>query len=194
MVEPRFVRTQFLPEMTVGAAGDIRVVFARLEMADETAALCDRDVISLDDLGMTARTAQLLPSTEILQVDFVVEDDFLEWDAAFEDSFLMAARPQAALVRDFGPRFGLDVELRPVAEDLVEAFQLDSQEGPHAGRVMALAALDSRMGGFFPALVEGLHVMADRTELVVGRVLGRPGEKEKDKNKYSEDDEPSFFS
>jgi hypothetical protein len=179
--------------VAVGAAGDLGVVLAGLEVANEAAAFCHRDVISLDDLGMAARATQLLASAKVRQMNLVVKDDFLERDPSFEESFVMAPRPETAFVWDLGPGLGLDIEFCPVAEDLVEAFELDSQKGPDPGRIMALAAFDSGMGGFLPALVERLHVMADGTELMMGGVFGRAGEKKENEDKYPEDDEQPFL-
>jgi hypothetical protein len=193
MVETHFIRAQAFPEMAVGAAGDLGVVLAGLEMADEATALRHGDVVSLDDLGMAARAAQLLAPSQVSQVDLVVEDDRLELDPAFEESFVMASHPETAFVRDLGPGLRFDIELCPVAEDLVEALELDPEEGPHSRRVVALAALDSGMGGLLPALVERLHVVANGAELVLGSVLGRPGEKQENENKNPEDDEQSLL-
>jgi len=193
MVEARFIRAQVFPEMAVGAAGDLGIVLAGLEMADEAAAFRHRNVVSLDDLGMTARAAQLLAPSQVSQVDLVVENDRLELDPALEEPFVMASHPETALVRDFGPGLGLDIELCPIAEDLVEAFELDPEEGPHSWRIVALAALDAGMGGLLPALVEGLHVVAYGAELVLRSVLCRPGEKKEYEDKYPEGDEQSFL-
>jgi len=177
MIETHFVRAQVFPEMAVGAAGDLGVVLAGLEMADETAAFRYRDVVSLDDLGVTAGAAQLFAPSQVSQVNLVVENDRLELDPPFEEPFVMASHPETALVRDLGPGLGLDIELCPVAEDLVEALELDPQEGPHPRRIMALAARYSRLGGLLPPLIEGLHVVADGAAFVLGSILGRAGEK-----------------
>src|SRR4030042_1281600 len=123
----------------------------------------------------------------------MVENDRLELGPAFEESLVMAAHPETALVRDLGPGLGLDIEFCPVAEDLVEAFELDPQEGPHPRRIVALAALDSGMGGLLPALVEWLHVVAYGAKLVLGSVLGRACEKQENEDKYPEGDEQSLL-
>jgi hypothetical protein len=193
VVKPRSFRTQVFPDMAVRAAGDLGVVLAGLKVADEAAAFRHRDVVSLDDLGMTARAAQLLAPSQVSQVDPVVENDRLELDPAFEEPLVMASHPETALVRDLGPGLGLDIELCPVAEDLVEAFELDPQEGPHPRRIVALAALDARMSGLLPALVEGLHVVAYGAELVLGSVLGQAGEKKEYEDKNTEGDEESLL-
>jgi hypothetical protein len=65
MIKTRFIRAQVFPDMAVRAAGDLGVVLAGLEMADEAAAFRHRDVVSLDDLGMTARAAQLLAPSQV---------------------------------------------------------------------------------------------------------------------------------
>src|SRR4030042_4956994 len=119
----------------------------------------------------------------------MVENDRLELGPAFEESLVMAAHPETALVRDLGPGLGLDIEFCRVAEDLVEAFELDPQEGPHPRRIVALAALDARMSGLLPALVEGLHVVAYGAEIVMGSVLGRAGEKQENEDKYHKGEE-----
>jgi hypothetical protein len=194
VVEANLVGTQVLPDVAVRAAGDVRVVLAGLEMADETGAFRDGDMVPLNDLGVAAGAAECLSSPQVSQVDFVIEDDPLELDLALEKPFVMAARPETAFVRDFSPRLGLDVELRPVAEDLVEAFELDAQERPDPGRIMALAALDAGMGGLLPALVEGFHIVADGAELVMGCVLGRAGKKQENNEKYARDEKQSLPS
>jgi hypothetical protein len=182
MVETQLVRTQVFADVAVRAAGDIRIVVAGFEMADEAGAFGDRDVVSLDDLGVAACAAEFFPSHQVSQVNLVVEDDSLESDPAFEESRIVAALPEAAFVRDLRPGFGFDIEFCPVAEDLVEALQLDPQEGADPRRIMAGAALDVGVLGLLPALVERFHVVTSGAKLGVRCVFRRAGEKEKDED------------
>lgn len=58
MVKPGVLgRGQARLVMAVGAATDFRIMLARLEMAEETAALCDGNVLTLNDLRVAARAA-----------------------------------------------------------------------------------------------------------------------------------------
>jgi hypothetical protein len=173
VVESRcLVRGQILPDMTEGTIFGLRKLIALLEMADEAGALGDGDVRALDDLRMAACAAQPFPPPQVGEMDLMIKDDVLEFDPALEEPFLMAARPQAALIGDLGPGLGLHVEFRPVAEDLVQAFQFHPQKGPEPRRIMAGAALNVGVGRFLPALVEGFHVVADRTEVGSRREFG----------------------
>jgi hypothetical protein len=63
---------------------DLRVMFTFFEVTDETGTLCDCNVFSLHDLGVTACALELFPSFEIFEVNFVVECDFVELDLSFQ--------------------------------------------------------------------------------------------------------------
>ena len=86
----RFVCESFLI-VAVVTFGDIGVMLALFEMTDETGTLGNRDVFSLNDLGMTACALKLFPSFEVLKMDFVVERDIIELHLAFQEPFFMAA-------------------------------------------------------------------------------------------------------
>jgi hypothetical protein len=171
-------RGQLLPRMTVGALADRRVGFALFEMADKTGAFRDRDVLSLDDLGMAARTAEALSPSEVGQVDLVVKDDLFELDLPLEKAFFVAARPEAALVRNFGPGLGFKVKLGPVTAQLHQAFHFGPEKVFYARRIMTGAAGDVAMGRCLPALIKSLHIMTGRTEPGSGRELGRDDQKD----------------
>ena len=117
-----------------------------------------------------------LAPLEVGEVGLVVEDDRLELDLALEEPLVVAALLEAALVLDLGPGLGFQVELRPVAADHDQAFHLGLDGVADAGRVMAGLALDRAVGRGLPALVERLHIMADRAELRRGGQLDRGDE------------------
>ncbi len=95
--------------VAVVAVVDPGIVFALLEVADETGAFGDRDMLPLDDLGVTARALELLSPFRVGQVDLMVENHLVELNLSFEQPLFVAARAKAAFVADLGPRLGLDV-------------------------------------------------------------------------------------
>ena len=163
---------------------DPGVMIAFFEMADKTGAFRDRDVFSLHDLGMTARALELFSSFEVFEMDLVVERDFVEHHLAFEESFFVAAFPEAAFIADFSPGFGFDIEFRPITADHDQPLDLFSQFGsyPSAGRIMTNAAFDVFMGGRFPAFEKWFHVMARSAEIGVGREFYGPKSDDNEKS------------
>jgi hypothetical protein len=135
-------------------------MFALLKMADETRGFGDGDVLSLDDLRVAACAAELLSSFQILEMDLVVENDRLELHPALEKPGVVAPLTKAALIRDLRPGSGLKIKLGPIPAQLHQSFHLCPEEGSQSGRIMANAALDVAVGGGFPALIKGLHVVA----------------------------------
>ena len=127
VVSGGFLRNKILAAVAVCAFADFRIMLAFLEVTDETGAVGHGDVFSLDDLRMTAGAAKLLASPQVGEVDFMVEDDFIELHLAFQKSFVMAALPEAGFIRDLGPGFGFQVEFGPVSPDLKDSLDLCSQ-------------------------------------------------------------------
>src|SRR4030042_4869220 len=115
---------------------------------------------ALDDLGMAARAAQLFAPLEIVEGDLVVQGDLPELDLALEESPIVAARTDTALVLDLRPGLGFHVEARPVAPDHDQTLDLRPDERFHAGRVMTDLALNVLVRRCLPALEEGRHVVA----------------------------------
>ncbi len=113
--------------MAVCAFADLRIMLAFFEVTDKTGAVGYGDVFSLDDLRMTAGAAKLLAPPQVGEMDFVVEDDFIELHPAFQKPFVMAALPEAGFIRDLGPRLGFQVEFGPVSPDLKDSLNLGSQ-------------------------------------------------------------------
>jgi hypothetical protein len=101
--------------VTVVAVIDLRIMLAFFEMTDETGALSDRDVFSLNDLRVTACALELFSSFEILKMDLMVKRDLIEQHPAFQEPFVVTAFSEATVVPYFCPRFGFDVEFCPVA-------------------------------------------------------------------------------
>jgi hypothetical protein len=52
-------------------------MFTFFKMTYKTGTLCDSYVLSLNDLGMTAGALESLPSFQVLEMNLVVEADFL---------------------------------------------------------------------------------------------------------------------
>ena len=127
VVSGGFLRNKILPAVAMGAFADLWIMLAFLEVTDETGAVGNGDVLSLDDLRMTAGAAKLLAPPQVGEMDFMVEDDFIELHLAFQKSFIMAAFPEAGFVRDLGPRFGFQVEFGPISSDLKDSLNLCSQ-------------------------------------------------------------------
>jgi len=129
VVEARYTgRSEFVPVMTMGTLADRRVGFTLFEVTDKTGALGDRDVFSLDDLGVAACAAKSLTPLQVGQMNFMVKNDFLKLDLALEQPFLVTSLAEAALVGDFGPGLGLDVKFGPVTPQLHQAFDLGPEK------------------------------------------------------------------
>jgi len=130
--------------MTVVAVIDPGIMFAFFKMTDETGTLSDGDVLSLNDLGMTACALELFTSFEVFEVDFVVERHFVELDDSFQEPFFVAAFPQATVISYFCPGFGFDIQFCPVAADHDQPFDFDSQLGSDTASrwIMTNAAFD----------------------------------------------------
>ena len=79
-------------------------------MADKTGAVRDCNVLSLDDLGMAACAAELLPSLQVSEMNFVVKYDLVEADLPFQKPFVMTPFAETAFVRNLGPGLGFQVE------------------------------------------------------------------------------------
>jgi hypothetical protein len=77
--------------MTIGAACGPRREGAVLEVTEEAGGLGHSDMLALDDLGMAARTAELLAPFEVGEMGGVVENDRLELDLPLEEPFIVAA-------------------------------------------------------------------------------------------------------
>jgi hypothetical protein len=106
------------------------IVLTFLEMTDKTGAFGDRDVLSLDDLGVTARALKAFPPLQIFEMDCVVEDYFFEFYLAFQKPFVVTAFCQAALIAYLCPWFGFDIKLSPVATQHDKTLDLFFQHGP----------------------------------------------------------------
>jgi len=101
--------------VAVAAVIDLGVMLTFFEMTDETGALGDSDVITLNDLRVTACALKLFPSFEILKMDFMVKRDLVELHLTFQEPFVMAPFFEATVVPNLCPWFGFDIEFCPVA-------------------------------------------------------------------------------
>jgi hypothetical protein len=169
----------------MAAVINLGIVFALFEVADETGTLRDCDVLTLHNLRVTARALELFPSLEILEMDLVVEGDLFELHLTLKESFVMASFSETTVVPDLCPRFGFDVEFRPVAPHHDQPFDFFPQFGPDAPswRIMTHAALYILMRGRFPALEERFHVMTRCTKIRVGREFYRTQRDNNEKGK-----------
>lgn len=89
--------------MAVITIGYSRIVFAYFEMTDKAAAFSDSDVFSLDNLRVTTRTPELLTSSEILKMNFMVKSDLFESNNALQEPFIVAPFLKTAFVWYFSP-------------------------------------------------------------------------------------------
>ncbi len=103
--------------MAVRAFINFGEMLAFFEMANETRTFCDCDVFTLDDLGVTAGALELLSSSEIGKVDFVIENNLFKFDLSFQKPFIMTTFLEAALVFNLCPGLGFHIEFCPVAAD-----------------------------------------------------------------------------
>jgi hypothetical protein len=133
--------------VTVVAVIDLGKMLAFFEVTDETRALRDCDVFPLHNLGMTACALELFPSSEILEMDLVIESDLVEQHLSFQEPFFVATFPQATVIPDLCPGFGFDIQFCPVAADHDQPFDLFSQFGSDTASrgIMTHAAFDILM-------------------------------------------------
>jgi hypothetical protein len=89
--------------MAVITLADLRVMFALFEMANKAGAFGNRDMLALNNLGMTARATELLPSFEVSEVNFMVKGYPLELHLPFQKPFLMTSAAETTLIRNFSP-------------------------------------------------------------------------------------------
>jgi len=98
-----FFGNQFFFMMAVVTFPYIRIMITFLKVTDKAGAFCNSNMLPLNNLGMTARAAELLPSFEISEVNFMVKGNPLELHLPFQKSFLMTSAAKTALVRNFSP-------------------------------------------------------------------------------------------
>jgi hypothetical protein len=98
-------RNQVFFEVTMGTISYLGIVLALFKMADKTSAFSDGDVLSLDDLRMTAGTAEFFASFKVGEMDFVIEMNCFKVYRPLKQSFVVATFPQTAFIRDFSPGF-----------------------------------------------------------------------------------------
>jgi len=166
VVSRRLLGDKFFPVVAVSAVVDLGVMFAFFEMTDKAAAFGHRDVFSLDNLRVAARALEIFSSFEVFEVNGVVEGDSFEHNLSFEKPFVVATGLETAVVADFSPGFGLEVQLGPIAAQHDQSFNFDAKFrcDPTAWRIVALAAFELPMRTFLPALEIGFHVVAGRAE------------------------------
>ncbi|MDH5385320.1 MAG: hypothetical protein OEY18_11485 [Candidatus Aminicenantes bacterium] len=147
VITKRSFPNQCLFSVTVVTVVDLRIMLTLLEMTNKARTFGNGDVFSLDNLGMAACALKLFSSFEVCKMDFMVKGDFIELHLAFEESFFMAALPEAAFVSNLSPGFGFDIEFGPVPSDHDQPFDLFPQfrlDAP-ARRIVAHAAFEITM-------------------------------------------------
>lgn len=148
----------------MGAFSDLGIVLAFFKVADKTGAVCHGDVIALDYLRMAGCAPELFSSFQIGKMNLMVKYDFIKRHLSFQESFVMAAFAEAALVWYFRPGFGFQVELCPVSPDHHQAFDFSPDFRPKSWSKVTGAALDLTVRGFLPALIKWLHVVTGGAE------------------------------
>jgi len=73
IISGSFFGDQFFFMMAVVTFAYIRIMIAFFKVTDKAGAFCNGDMLSLNNLRMTARTAELLPSFEVSEVNFMVK-------------------------------------------------------------------------------------------------------------------------
>jgi hypothetical protein len=91
------------PFVAVRTLADFGIVLAFFEMTDETGAVRDRNVLSLDDLGMAACAAEPFASLQVSEMNGVVKHDFVETDLPLQKSFIMTPFAKTTFIRNFSP-------------------------------------------------------------------------------------------
>jgi hypothetical protein len=98
-------RNQFFFMMTMITFSYIRIMITFLKVTDKTGAFGNSNMLPLNNLGMTARAPELLPSFEISEVNFMVKGNPLKLHLPFQKPFFMTSAAKTALVRNFSPGF-----------------------------------------------------------------------------------------
>jgi len=111
---------------------------------------------------VTACALKFFPSFEILEMDFVVERDFIELHLTFQKSFIVASFSEATVIPNLCPGFGFYIKFCPVAAYHDQPFDFFSQLGLDASPwgIMTHAALDIFMRRRFPTIKIRFHKMA----------------------------------
>jgi len=150
--------------MACYATGRKVIPFPFLEMAEEACARGDREMVALDDLGMTTRATELLAATELPEVLRVVEPHPSVVDHSLHLSKRMTPRSQARGIFDFRPRLRRPIRPRDVLHDLVCRLKLPHGLRFDTRRVVTFDALHFTMRRCRPRLIIRLHVVAFAAE------------------------------
>jgi hypothetical protein len=156
--------------VTVVAFIDLGIVLAFFEMTNKTGTLRDRDVFSLNDLGVAACALKFFSSFEVFEVDFVIEGDLVELYLSFQEPFVVTALSQAAFILYFGPGLGFDIKFCPITPDHYETFDLFSQLGLDSStrRIVTYTAFEFTVRRSFPAFEIGFHEVAGSAKIRMG--------------------------
>jgi hypothetical protein len=162
--------------VTVAAVIDLRIMLAFLEVTDKAGTLRDRDVLSLNDLGVAAGALKFFSSFEVFEVDFMIESDLVELHLSFQKPFVVTAFSQAAFVLYFGPWLGFDIQFCPVTPDHDQPLNFFPQLGldSSARGIVAHAAFEFTVRRSFPAFEIGFHEVAGSTKVRMGSEFDRP--------------------
>ena len=87
----------------MGTFAYLGVMLTFFEMADKAGTVGDCDMFSLNNLRMAACASELLASFEVSKVDFMVEDDFVKFDLALENSLIVTSLSEAGFIGNFSP-------------------------------------------------------------------------------------------
>jgi hypothetical protein len=140
------------------------------EMAQETGALRDRDVISLHDLRVAARAPQLFAAPKSREVMPMIEPHAEKRQLALQLASRVASGTQARRVLDLSPRLS-PVRARDVLHDLVRRLHFAHRLRFDPRGVVALDAGHVMVRGGRPGIVVRLHVVAIGAEAGLRRVI-----------------------
>ena len=170
-----------------------KMVIILLEMADEARAFCHHDMVSLDHLRVTARTAEFLPSPKFGQMRRMGKVNALKLFLPIQKLGIMAAGSQTTLIRNLRPGLGFAVGIAHIFDHLDQPFHFASQFMLQSGRVVTIDTGDFGMGGRLPSLIKWNHVMTSFTKRRPRRILDRArAEEQENKASDSYPKEPFF--
>ncbi len=152
------------------ASGKRLTGWTLFEMAQVTGYFSDREVFTLYDLRVTARTPQLLSPPKFTEVFVVIEPNTLKVEIRIQCTFHMTTRTQTGRVFNLSP--GLDpVRSRYVPHYLVSGLELAHRFRSYPGSVVTFDARNFAMARSRPRVVVRLHDVTVCAEIRRSAVL-----------------------
>jgi len=93
MVIAGFVLQEVFWLVAMITISDSGIMLALLKVANKTGTFSNRNMFPLNNLGVATRATELFPSAQVFEMNFMVENNGLEFNPAFKQPSVMTARP-----------------------------------------------------------------------------------------------------